>query len=108
MTLERDEPRPRTSGQVPHDSLVRVDRRVKEILARAERTGTPVAEIAPTITAILADGPLAGSSVEVELVEGRPPKTIDTPAEDGSTCRYCLADWVQSGRSASYTFLYLV
>ena len=27
--------RPRT-GQVPHDSLVRVDRRVKEILARRE------------------------------------------------------------------------
>jgi hypothetical protein len=69
---------------------------------------TPVAEIAPTITATLEDGPLAGSSVEAEPVEGRPPKTIDAPADDGSTCRYCLAEWVQSGRSAVYTFLYRV
>jgi hypothetical protein len=52
---------------------------------------------------------MAGSNVEVELVEGRPPKTIDTPADDGTTCRYCLADWVQSGGgTAAYTFLYPV
>ncbi len=69
---------------------------------------TPVSEIASTIKATLADGPLAGSSVEAEPVEGRPPKTIDAPADDGSTCRYCLAEWVQSGRSAVYTFLYRV
>jgi hypothetical protein len=62
----------------------------------------------PTITATLKDGPMGGSSIEAEVVEGRPPKTIDVPADDGSTCRYCLAGWVQSGRSAAYTFLYRV
>ncbi len=67
---------------------------------------TPVAEIGPTITARFKDGPMKGSSIEAEIVEGRPPKTIDAPADDGSTCRYCLADWVQSGRSAVYTSLY--
>jgi hypothetical protein len=71
-------------------------------------TGTPAAEIGPTITATLKDGPLDGSSIEAEVVEGRPPKTIDVSADDGSTCRYCLAGWVQSGESAQYTFLYLV
>jgi len=30
------------------------------------------------------------------------------PADDGSTCRYCLAQWTQSGPSAVYTFLYRV
>jgi hypothetical protein len=34
--------------------------------------------------------------------------TVDVPADDGSTCRYCLAQWVQSGRSAVYSFLYRV
>jgi hypothetical protein len=68
----------------------------------------PVAEIGPTISARFKDGPLEGTSIEAEVVEGRPPKTIDAPAEDGSTCRYCLAGWVQSGRSAVYTFLYRV
>jgi hypothetical protein len=66
------------------------------------------AEIGPTITATFKDGQLDGSSIEAEVVEGRPPKTIDAPADDGSRCRYCLADWVQSGRSAVYTFLYRV
>jgi hypothetical protein len=42
------------------------------------------------------------------VIEGRPPKTIDVPTDDRSTCRYCLAGWVQSGRSALYTFLYRV
>jgi hypothetical protein len=76
----------------------------------AEMTGhlPPPAEIGPTITAMLEDGPLQGSSIEAEVIEGRPPKTIDAPAEDGGTCRYCLAGWVQSGRSAAYTFLYRV
>ena len=69
---------------------------------------TPFPETAPTVTAALDDGPLEGGSIEVEMVEGRPPKTIDVPADDGSACRYCLADWVQSGRSAAYTFLYRV
>jgi hypothetical protein len=62
----------------------------------------------PTVTAMLNDGPLKGSSVEAEVIEGRPPKTIDVPADDGSTYRYCLEGWVQSGRSAAYTFLYHV
>jgi hypothetical protein len=69
---------------------------------------TPIANIGPTITAMFSDGPLEGTSVETEVVEGRPPKTIDMLAEDGSTCRYCLAGWVQSGRSAVYAFLYRV
>jgi hypothetical protein len=69
---------------------------------------TRIAETGPTIIAMLEDGPLKGSRIEAEIVEGRPPKTIDAPADDGSTCRYCLADWVQSGRSAAYTFLYRV
>jgi hypothetical protein len=69
---------------------------------------TPAAEIGPTITATFKDGPLKGTSIETGIVEGRPPKTLDAPADDGSTCRYCLADWVQSGHSAVYTFLYRV
>jgi hypothetical protein len=77
-------------------------------LARSRRTATPIAETRPTITATLSDGPLEGSNIETEVVEGRPPKTIDLPADDGSTCRYCLAGWVQTGRSAAYTFLYRV
>jgi hypothetical protein len=60
------------------------------------------------ITAMLQDGPLAGQQIDVDVVEGRPPKTIDVPAGDGGACRYCLADWVQSGPSALYTFLYRV
>jgi hypothetical protein len=69
---------------------------------------TPAAEFGPTITATLKDGPLQGSSFEVAVVEGRPPKTIEVASDDGSTCRYCLAGWIQSGRSAIYTFLYRV
>jgi hypothetical protein len=62
----------------------------------------------PTITAMLDDGPLQGLRIEAEVVEGRPPSTIDVPADDGGTCRYCLAEWAQSGQSAVYTFLYRV
>ena len=62
----------------------------------------------PTITATLGDGPLEGRTIEADVVEGRPPKIIDVQGEDESTCRYCLAGWVQSGPSAVYTFLYLV
>jgi hypothetical protein len=62
----------------------------------------------PRMAATLEDGPLEGRTIGAEMVEGRPPKTIDLPADDGSTCRYCLADWVQSGGSAAYTFLYRV
>ena len=62
----------------------------------------------PTITAELADGPAKNRRLETQLVEGRPPKTIDVHVDDGSTCRYCLAEWAQTGQSASYTFLYRV
>jgi len=64
-------------------------------------------EIGPTITAILQPGLLAGRRIDVAVVEGRPPKTIDV-TDNGSTCRYCLADWTQAGPSAVYTFLYPV
>jgi hypothetical protein len=72
------------------------------------KMGTSDAEIGPTITAVLERGPLAGRRIDVDIVEGRPPKTIDVPADDESRCRYCLADWTQAGPSAIYTFLYLV
>jgi hypothetical protein len=65
-------------------------------------------DVGPTITAALDDGPLRGRRIEAQVVEGRPPSTVDVPADDGSTCRYCLAEWVQSGPSAVYTFLYRV
>ena len=68
----------------------------------------PSPDRGPTITAMFKDGPLAGGSIEAEVLEGRPPKTLDAPADDGSRCRYCLEGWVQSGRSAVYTFLYRV
>ncbi len=68
----------------------------------------PGAEVVPTITAALTDGPLQGRHIEAQLVQGRPPSTVDVPAGDGSMCRYCLAEWVQDGPSAAYTFLYSV
>lgn len=70
-------------------------------MAEAQETG-------PTINAELDGGPLDGRRIDVAVVEGRPPKTMDVPADDGTTCRYCLADWEQAGPSAAYTFLYLV
>jgi hypothetical protein len=71
--------------------------------ARASALGTGT-----TITAALDDGPLRGKRMETLVLEGRPPSTVDVPADDGSTCRYCLAQWAQSGPSAAYTFLYRV
>jgi hypothetical protein len=65
-------------------------------------------EAGTTITAALNDGPLQGKRIEAQVVEGRPPSTVDVPADDGSTCRYCLAQWSQTGPSAEYTFLYCV
>ena len=58
--------------------------------------------------AFLEDGPLKGQTIEVEPVEGRPPKTVDVPGEDGETSRYCLSEWTQEGMTAAYTFLYAV
>src|SRR5262249_16311239 len=63
---------------------------------------------ATSIRALFADGPLGGSGVGVEPVEGRPPKTIDVPGAGGATYRYCLAEWIQKGKVAEYTFLYPV
>jgi hypothetical protein len=60
----------------------------------------------PTITAKLIDGPPEGMRFVTAVVEGRPPKIIELPTDDGSRCRYCLADWSQGGPSAVYTFLY--
>ena len=51
---------------------------------------------------------MKGDSLQVEVLEGRPPKTIDVASDDGSLCRYCLADWMQTGQTAVYTFLYHV
>jgi hypothetical protein len=65
-------------------------------------------ETGPTIVAELEGGPLAGRSLEAAVVEGRPPKTLDVQADDGGTCRYCLAEWTQAGPSAVYTLLYRV
>ena len=63
----------------------------------------------PTITAVLDDGPLKGTRVEVESLEGRPPKTIDLDGSDGTdACRYCLDGLVQGGDTAVYSFLYRV
>jgi hypothetical protein len=64
-------------------------------------------ERGPTVTATLDDGPLEGRRIEVEVIEGRPPKIINVPI-DATTYRYCLAAWAQSGPSAVYTFLYRV
>ena len=68
----------------------------------------PEQERGPNITATLGDGPLQGICIEAQVVEGRPPSTIDLPTDDGSTYRYCLAEWAQSGPSATYTFVYRV
>ena len=62
----------------------------------------------PTVAALLSDGPLEGRVVDAEIVQGRPPSTVEVRADDGTTCRYCLADWTQSGPEAVYTFLYRV
>ena len=51
---------------------------------------------------------MQGKTVEVEVVEGRPPKTIDVPDVNDGAFRYCLAQWTQEGTTAAYTFLYRV
>ena len=71
-----------------------------------ERPGEPEGD--STIVAVLEDGPLGGRRIDAQVVEGRPAKTLDVPAEDGGTCRYCLAEWTQAGPSAVYSFLYRV
>ena len=78
------------------------------VLGKRTNMQTTSTENGPTITATLADGPLRGKRMQADVAEGRPPKVIDVPADDGSTCRYCLADLTQNGSSARYTFLYHV
>ncbi len=75
--------------------------------SRLGRVGPTAGQPAGTILAKLTDGPLSGSTRDVVAVEGRPPKTIDVAHGDGSV-RYCLAEWEQSGHSATYGFLYEV
>ena len=58
--------------------------------------------------AVLIDGPLEGTRLELEPVEGRPPSTVDVPDADGQLFRYCLAEWTQAGMSADYSYLYPV
>jgi hypothetical protein len=60
------------------------------------------------VKAVLTDGPLRGKPVEIEPVEGRPPKTIDLQVEDDGTLRYCLSELSQEGMTATYSFLYAV
>jgi len=74
----------------------------------SSEAGIPDENRGPTITAALDDGPLRGKRIEAPVVEGRPPSTLDVPADDGSICRYCLAEWAQSGPSAVYSFLFRV
>jgi hypothetical protein len=63
----------------------------------------------PTISAVLSDGPLKGTRVDVESLQGRPPMTLDLAGRDGTEpCRYCLDSLTQGGSSAVYSFLYRV
>ncbi len=72
---------------------------------RSDATGS--GETGPTVTASLVDGPLEGTKIAVEIIEGRPPRTVEVP-DDRGTCRYCLAEWTQAGPSADYAYLYRV
>lgn len=49
---------------------------------------------------------MQGKQVEVEPVEGRPPKTIVVSDDQDGAYRYGLAEWGQKGMTAVYTFLY--
>ena len=43
--------------------------------------------VGTTVTAALDDGPLRGKRIEAQVVEGRPPSTVDVRAGDGRTLR---------------------
>jgi hypothetical protein len=58
--------------------------------------------------AVLTDGPTKGTKVEVELVAGRPPSTLDVPHPDGRILRYCLTELTRAGMAAEYSYLYSV
>ena len=72
---------------------------------QSERDGDPILR---AVEAVLKDGPLKGTKLEIEAVAGRPPSTIDVSDAEGAVARYCLAEWTQEGISAEYTFLYPV
>lgn len=57
--------------------------------------------------ALLKDGPLKGTAVDIDAIEGRPPTTIEVSGET-ATYRYCLEQLNQEGMTAAYTFLYPV
>ena len=58
--------------------------------------------------AVLKNGPLKGTKLDVEPVAGRPPSTLDVPSKKKGTLRYCLAELTQGGMSADYAYLYAV
>ena len=94
--------------RVAYRRLVRPARLRDWAGGKSTTAGKP--DVAPPngkLVAKLVDGPLAGCTREVTAIEGRPPKTIDVDAGE-RMLRYCLAEWEQSGHSATYGFLYEV
>lgn len=81
---------------------------VRSLSDQVTPEGTSDQEVDPRVTALLDDGPLRGTSIEAQVVQGRPPPTVDVPGDERGTYRYCLAEWTQTGPSAVYTFLYRV
>jgi hypothetical protein len=71
----------------------------------ALRSSSMSDESGPMIAAVLAGGPLDGTTTQVPAVEGRPPKTVDVACGD-TRVRYGLSGWEQSGHSAQYSYLY--
>jgi hypothetical protein len=71
-------------GRVGAGSCSRRPERAVPSDASVETTAPP-RQAGPTIIAVLEGGPLAGRRLEAELVEGRPSRTIDVEADDGST-----------------------
>ena len=90
--LVQPPPRPPARRRIPTSSV---------------KSTAPPRQAGPTIIAPARGWTSGGPALEAE-VEGRPPRTIDVEADDGSTYRYCLAEWTQAGPSAVYTFLYPV
>ena len=113
LAVTTSEFHPRLERFVRYDAHPFADseQRAEPTVARAPepRLPSPLAatprECGPTILAVLEGGPLAGRRIDVEVVEGRPPKTIEVDADDGTTCRYGLSEWMQAGPTAAYTFL---
>jgi hypothetical protein len=75
--------------------------------ARARATAS-AREAGSTIVTLLEGGPLAARRVAGRWWKVARRKTIEVDADDGGTCRYCLAEWAEVGRSAVHTFLCVV